>query len=266
MIENMKVEFGRTSDIDSWMRLVRKVSWNFPGLETEQSIDEHKIIVLKFMNHKRALCVKNEQEIVGVLLFSRKYNMICCLAVDPAYRKRGIASLLLREALDKLDRDKDITVSTFRENDVKGIVPRKLYKKFEFEEGELIEEFGYPNQRFVLHADKSADNVIIGATVTVTVDRPLGSYHPEYKDMYYPINYGYIEGVMAPDGEEQDAYILGVNEPVKKFTGKIIAIVRRKDDIEEKWVVVPDGVTFSKEGIRRQIHFQEQYFDSEIVM
>ena len=266
MIENMKVEFGRTSDIDSWMRLVRKVSWNFPGLETEQSIDEHKIIVLKFMNDKRALCVKNEQEIVGVLLYSRKYNMICCLAVDPAYRKKGIASLLLREAIDKLDRDKDITVSTFRENDVKGIVPRKLYKKFEFEEGELIEEFGYPNQRFVLHADKSADNVIIGATVTVTVDRPLGSYHPEYKDMYYPINYGYIEGVMAPDGEEQDAYILGVNEPVKKFTGKIIAIVRRKDDIEEKWVVVPDGVTFSKEEIRRQIHFQEQYFDSEIVM
>lgn len=266
MIENMKVEFGRTSDIDSWMRLVRKVSWNFPGLETEQSIDEHKIIVLKFMNDKRALCVKNEQEIVGVLLYSRKYNMICCLAVDPAYRKRGIASLLLREAIDKLDRDKDITVSTFRENDVKGIAPRKLYKKFGFEEGELIEEFGYPNQRFVLHVDKSVDNVIIGTTVTVTVDRPLESYHPEYKDMYYPINYGYIEGVMAPDGEEQDAYILGVNEPVGKFTGEIIAIVYRKDDIEEKWVVVPDGVTFSKEEIRRQIHFQEQYFDSEIVM
>ena len=132
MIENMKVEFGRTSDIDSWMRLVRKVSWNFPGLETEQSIDEHKIIVLKFMNDKRALCVKNEQEIVGVLLYSRKHNMICCLAVDPAYRKRGIASILLKEALDKLDRDKDITVSTFRENDVKGIAPRKLYKKFRF--------------------------------------------------------------------------------------------------------------------------------------
>ena len=266
MIKNMKVEFGRTSDIDSWMRLVRKVSWNFPGLETEQSIDEHKIIVLKFMNDKRALCVKNEQEIVGVLLYSRKYNMICCLAVDPAYRKGGIASLLLREAIDKLDRDKDITVSTFRENDVKGIASRKLYKKFGFEEGKLIEEFGYPNQRFVLHADKSVDNVIIGTTVTVTVDRPLESYHPEYKDMYYPINYGYIEGVMAPDGEEQDAYILGVNEPVDKFTGKIMAIVHRKDDIEEKWVVVPDGMMFSKDEIRQQIYFQEQYFDSEIVM
>ena len=127
-----------------------------------------------FMNDKRALCVKNEQDIVGVLLYSRKHNMICCLAVDPAYRKREIASILLKEALDKLDRDKDITVSTFRENDVKGIAPRKLYKKFGFEEGELIEEFGYPNQRFVLHTDKSADNVIIGTKVTVTVDRPLG--------------------------------------------------------------------------------------------
>ena len=113
---------------------------------------------------------------------------------------------------------------------------------------------------------KSADNAEIGTTVTVIVDRPLGSYHPEYKDIYYPINYGYIEGIRAPDGEEQDAYILGVNEPVDKFTGKIIAIVQRKDDVEEKWVVVPDGMMFSKDEIRQQIHFQEQYFESEIVM
>ena len=133
---------------------------------------------------------------------------------------------------------------------------------------ELPENWTYPliQPKLIEKYLQVKNNSIIGTTVTVTVDRPLGSYHPEYKDMYYPINYGYIEGVMAPDGEEQDAYILGVNEPVKKFTGKIIAIVRRKDDIEEKWVVVPDGVTFSKEEIRRQIHFQEQYFDSEIVM
>ena len=251
---------------DSWMQLVRKVSWSFPGLETEQRIDEHKILVLKFMNDKRALRVKNEQDIIGVLLYSRKYNMICCLAVDPAYRKRGIASILLREALDKLYRDKNITVSTFRENDVKEIAPRKLHKKFGFEDGELIEEFEYPSQRFVLHANKSADNAIIGTTVTVTVDRPLGSCHPEYKDVYYPVNYGYIEGIIALDGEEHDDYILGVNEPIDKFTGKIIAIVHRKNDIEEKWVVVPEKMMLSKDEIRQQIHFQEQYFDSEIVM
>ena len=107
---------------------------------------------------------------------------------------------------------------------------------------------------------------VIGRTVTVTVDRPLGSYHPEHKDMYYPINYGYVEGIMAPDGEEQDAYILGVDEAIEKFIGKIIAIVHRNDDVEEKWVVAPEGMTFTKEEIREQIHFQEQYFDSEIVM
>ena len=109
-------------------------------------------------------------------------------------------------------------------------------------------------------------NSVIGRTVTVTVDRPVGSYHPEHKDMYYPINYGYVEGIMAPDGEEQDAYILGVDEAVEKFTGKIIAAVHRNDDVEEKWVVAPVGVTFTKEEIKKQIHFQEQYFDSEIMM
>lgn len=82
---------------------------------------------------------------------------------------------------------------------------------------------------------QSEINSVIGRTVTVTVDRPLGSYHPEHKDMYYPVNYGYIEGIMASDGEEQDAYILGVNEAVDKFTGTVIAVVHRNDDVEEKF-------------------------------
>ena len=109
-------------------------------------------------------------------------------------------------------------------------------------------------------------DAVVGNIVTVTVDRPLGSYHPEHKDKYYPINYGYVEGVMAPDGEEQDTYILGVDEAVERFVGKIIAVVHRNDDVEEKWVVAPAGMTFTKEEIKEQIHFQEQFFDSEIVM
>ena len=146
----MKAVFGESNYIDSWMQLVRKVSWNFPGLETEELLDEHKQTVLKFINKKQAICVRNMEEVVGVLLFSRNKNMICCLAVDPEYRQQGVASMLLREALNELDRSKDITVSTFRENDDKGIAPRALYRKFGFQEGELTEEFGYPNQVFVL--------------------------------------------------------------------------------------------------------------------
>lgn len=109
-------------------------------------------------------------------------------------------------------------------------------------------------------------NSVIGRTVTVTIDRPLGSCHPKHKDIYYPINYGHVEGIMAADGEEQDAYVLGVDEAIDKFTGKIIAIVYRNNDVEEKWVAAPENVTFTKEEIREQIYFQEQYFDSEIVM
>ena len=77
--------------------------------------------------------------------------MICCLGVSPKYRRYGIATMLLDAALGQLDRAKEITVSTFREEDEKGVAPRALYKKFGFVEDELIEEFGYPNQKFVLH-------------------------------------------------------------------------------------------------------------------
>lgn len=107
---------------------------------------------------------------------------------------------------------------------------------------------------------------MIGDIVTVTVDRPLGSFHPRHRDICYPVNYGYIAGIPAPDGEDQDAYILGVGHAVASFTGKIIAIIRRYDDVEEKWVVCPEDMSFSKEEIMEQVRFQEQYFQSELIM
>ena len=107
---------------------------------------------------------------------------------------------------------------------------------------------------------------MIGITVTVKVDRPLGSAHPNYPDLIYPINYGFIPGVPAPDGEEQDAYILGIDVPVASFTGKIIAIIHRKDDVEDKWVVAPEDMNFSKNEIERLTHFQEQYFRIQIIV
>ena len=101
--------------------------------------------------------------------------------------------------------------------------------------------------------------------IKVTVDRPLGSKHPEF-DMIYPVNYGYVEGIFAGDGEEQDAYILGIDEPLSEFEGNLIAIIHRLNDNEDKWVVAPDGMNFTEDEIRQQLHFQEQYFDSIIEM
>ncbi len=105
---------------------------------------------------------------------------------------------------------------------------------------------------------------MIGSLVTVIIDRPLGSYHPHHPDLYYPVNYGYIPGTLASDGEEEDAYVLGVDVPLKMFTGHIIAVIHRQDDTEHKWVVAPEGVTFSAEEIRTLTAFQEQYFQSTI--
>ena len=106
---------------------------------------------------------------------------------------------------------------------------------------------------------------MIGKTVKITVDRPIGSAHPEYPDMIYPVNYGYVEGIIAPGGEEQDAYILGVYIPVSSFEGRIIAIIHRKNDVEDKWVVAPDNASFTKEEIKTLTYFQEKYFDIEII-
>ena len=146
----MKVEYGMPLDIESWMELVRSVSWNFPGLETEVAIEDHRQTVLRFMGENRALCVKDAEKVVGVLLLSKKYNMIYCLAVAPEYRRNGIASLLLKKAIAELDSSRDITVTTFRDNDEKGIAPRALYKKFCFVEEKLMIENDYPVQRFIL--------------------------------------------------------------------------------------------------------------------
>ena len=107
---------------------------------------------------------------------------------------------------------------------------------------------------------------MLGRVVKVIVDRPLGTYHPKHKDIYYSVNYGYVEGIIVADGEEQDAYILGVNEPIKEFNGKVIAVIHRFNDIEEKWVVAPKGASFTKDEIMKQVDFQEQFFKTEIRM
>lgn len=102
---------------------------------------------------------------------------------------------------------------------------------------------------------------LLGKLVHVEVDRPIGYRHG---DIVYPINYGYIPGVTAGDGEAQDAYILGVAEPVSSFDGRVIAAIRRKNDCEDKLVVAPLGMEFHQGEIAEAVHFQEQFFVSTV--
>ncbi|MGN0459986.1 MAG: inorganic pyrophosphatase, partial [Ruminococcus sp.] len=106
----------------------------------------------------------------------------------------------------------------------------------------------------------------LGKSVAVIVDRPLGTTHPNHEDIVYPINYGYIENLFAGDGEEQDAYILGVDKKVDTFRGSVIAIIHRIDDVEDKLVVAPKNIKFTSKEIMEKVYFQEQYFKTEIIM
>ena len=94
------------------------------------------------------------------------------------------------------------------------------------------------------------------------VDRPIGYQHG---DIVYPINYGYVPGLIAGDGEEQDAYILGVSEPIAEFDGQVVAAICRRNDCEDKLVVAPVGYVYHQGQIAEAVQFQEQFFYTRII-
>ena len=105
----------------------------------------------------------------------------------------------------------------------------------------------------------------LGQTVTIEIDRPIGYvHHKGEKTLIYPINYGYIPGVLGGDGEELDVFLLGVDHPVETYTGPIIGIVYRADDVEDKLIMAPEGMTFTVAEMTAAVYFQEKYYDSRV--
>ena len=146
----MIIQLGIEQDIDNWMNLVEKVKDSFPGLETKDALNEHRNTVLDFMNRNSAICAKEKGEIVGVLLFSNENNELCFLAVATERRRQHIAEKMLSYMLTKINSQKDISVTTYRDGVPEGIAARAFYKRMGFVEGKLTEEFGSPVQEFVL--------------------------------------------------------------------------------------------------------------------
>jgi inorganic pyrophosphatase len=104
----------------------------------------------------------------------------------------------------------------------------------------------------------------LGKLVKVTVDRKLGEEHPKW-GWEYPVNYGYLDGVIAPDGEGLDAYILNVDEKMDEYEGEVVAIIHRTDNDDDKLIVVPKGENVSDEEIEKKVEFQEKWFKHVIV-
>ena len=105
----------------------------------------------------------------------------------------------------------------------------------------------------------------LGKEITIGIDRPIGyEHHKGEKTLLYPINYGYIPGVLGGDGEELDVYLLGVDHPVSSYTGQIIGIVYRADDVEDKLIMAPIGQSVTAEEMARAVYFQEKYYHTTI--
>ena len=100
--------------------------------------------------------------------------------------------------------------------------------------------------------------------VTIKIDRQLGSKHPKH-GFIYTLNYGFIPNTISGDGEELDAYLLGVFEPVEEYKGKVIAIIHRTNDNDDKLIVVPENKFYSDEQIKALTEFQERFFESELI-
>ena len=111
---------------------------------------------------------------------------------------------------------------------------------------------------------KALVNFYLGKTIEIKIDRPIGSAHPKHLDLVYPINYGYIPGVLGGDGEELDVYLLGVSKPIKEYKARVIGVVHRHNDVEDKLVAAPEGTIFTQTEIAEAVYFQEQYYESEI--
>ena len=105
----------------------------------------------------------------------------------------------------------------------------------------------------------------LGKTVTIEIDRPIGYVHIKgEKTLIYPINYGYIPGVLGGDGEELDVYLMGVDHEVSSYTGRIIGIVYRADDVEDKLIMAPMGEEYSARDMARAVYFQEKYYHTTV--
>jgi inorganic pyrophosphatase len=115
-----------------------------------------------------------------------------------------------------------------------------------------------------VHAGFSYPKEYIGKKLFIKIDRSLGSHHPQW-DFIYPVNYGFIPGVPASDGEDLDAYVLGIFEPLEEFRGRCIAVIHRLDDDDDKLIVAPEGRNFTDEQIYALTEFQERFFRSTIL-
>ena len=247
-----------------WMSKIAQCDWR-AGKYLHQLLQEHRfhshlgeksrLLLLTEGDHLIAFCTYAQRDVIPTEDLTPWAGFVYTF---PQHRGKRRMGKLLEHVyqLAKADGFPCVYIST----DHTG-----LYEKYGCVFWKTIRDVQNNNCRiYQMKIDHKDYSDILGTHVTVTIDRPMGSAHPQHPDMIYPINYGYVDGIFAGDGAEQDVYVFGVSEPVQTFTGTVTAVLHRLNDCEDKWIVSSDGSRPDKDVILRSIAFQEQYFMGEL--
>lgn len=130
---------------------------------------------------------------------------------------------------------------------------------------ELVKHNQFLKNRWEFVRDLMKMIQYIGKEVTVKIERPIGSSHPQHSDHIYLLNYGFLPNTISGDGEEIDCYILGENKPLEDYIGECIAVIHRIEESDDKLIIAPPNKRFTNGEIRRLTHFQEKFYDIVII-
>ena len=259
-------DFSELQNQNYWLSKIKAADWRAAKYLAEL-LETNEFYTLCGSTSKIFLLIEN-QDLISFCTFAEKDDIpdtdlapwIGFVYTFPAFRgKRRIGKLIEHiYGLAKAQGFKQLYIST----DQKG-----LYENFGFSFLQIMtERWGGETLVYQMKIENKDYSDIIGKIVKGTIDRPLGSSHPRHKEMIYPINYGYVDGVFAGDGAEQDVYVFGTDKPLQTFEGKIIGVYHRLNDVEDKWIIALDDRPYTEEEILKAINFQEQYFMGELYL
>ena len=215
--------------------------------------DSKKTMPSSFDNENLEYIGAFEGDLKGFLAFDPETYQIQLMYIRPQEQKQGIGRQLIQAFTAKAEKAGICRVRAMVPENMKDV-----FTSFGFEKTDSS------NAKDRIQMEMLLGSEWLGRTATITIDRPYGSMHPFYPDTQYPLNYGYVNGMTGGDGEFQDAYVYGPEEPLETFTGIVIAIIYRKDDAETKWVVAADK-NYNKADVINAVGFTEQYFETRFI-
>ena len=261
------IEFSTVKDTNYWLTKIGRADWHAASylyeLLSEDTFynqyggDTAKVFLLTEGDELISFCTYADKDEIPDSELSPWIGFVYTF---PQFRgKRRIGKLIEHiYSLAKTEGRTSLYIST----DQKG-----LYENFGFTYiAKMKTRWGDDTLVYQLKIEHKDYSGIIGTAVKGKIDRPLGSRHPRHKELLYPINYGFVDGVLAGDGAEQDVYVFGTDKPLATFEGTVIAVYHRLNDVEDKWIVSLDDKSYTGEQILNAIAFQEQYFMGELYL